>query len=291
MRRRPAGSDWSIAWSRQIDCWRRSESLLRSILEQGPLAVRSVLECVETGYDLSVDQALLLEANHFGLLSATADMREGTAAFLEEAEARVHRRSSTRSVGITDALAFSTESREGLGRTSCHHGNTRRHGTTTAPCCGLMPSASGPRGHETTTVRASFPCLPCSRGEAVSPCLRGEAVLRALRRLPVTSVFDACCGSIWSVYGYFSGLKSWGSGAAPTTGSTGVSQPGRPRLRAPGRGARAARRQRTGQDQSAGGHRVSGPVSLLPGGGRPGSRAGRRRWVPRGDRRGGRARR
>lgn len=59
-----------------------SEALLRSILEQGPLAIRSVLECVETGYDLSVDEALLLEANHFGLLSATADMREGTAAFL-----------------------------------------------------------------------------------------------------------------------------------------------------------------------------------------------------------------
>ncbi|HET8625387.1 MAG TPA: enoyl-CoA hydratase-related protein [Gemmatimonadales bacterium] len=59
-----------------------SESVLGTILDQGPLAVRSVLECVETGYDLGVDEALLLEANHFGLLSATADMREGTAAFL-----------------------------------------------------------------------------------------------------------------------------------------------------------------------------------------------------------------
>jgi enoyl-CoA hydratase len=61
-----------------------TESLLRSILDQGPLSVRSVLECVDVGYDLSVDQALLLEANHFGLLSATADMREGTQAFLEK---------------------------------------------------------------------------------------------------------------------------------------------------------------------------------------------------------------
>ncbi len=59
-----------------------TEALLRSILDQGPLAIRSVLECVDTGYDLAVDEALLLEANHFGLLSATADMREGTAAFL-----------------------------------------------------------------------------------------------------------------------------------------------------------------------------------------------------------------
>ena len=59
-----------------------SESLLRTILDQGPLAVRSVLECVEAGYDLPVDDGLLFEATHFGLLSATADMREGTAAFL-----------------------------------------------------------------------------------------------------------------------------------------------------------------------------------------------------------------
>jgi enoyl-CoA hydratase len=59
-----------------------SEQLLRSILEQAPLAVRLVLEAVETGLDLTVDEALLLEANHFGLLSSTADMQEGTAAFL-----------------------------------------------------------------------------------------------------------------------------------------------------------------------------------------------------------------
>jgi enoyl-CoA hydratase len=70
-----------VAGDRLLD---EADALLRSILEQGPLAVRSVLECVETGYDLSVDEALLLEANHFGLLSGTADMREGTTAFLEK---------------------------------------------------------------------------------------------------------------------------------------------------------------------------------------------------------------
>jgi enoyl-CoA hydratase len=59
-----------------------AEQLLRSILEQAPLAVRLILEAVETGLDLAVEEALLLEANHFGLLSSTADMREGTAAFL-----------------------------------------------------------------------------------------------------------------------------------------------------------------------------------------------------------------
>ncbi|MFZ5623035.1 MAG: enoyl-CoA hydratase/isomerase family protein [Gemmatimonadota bacterium] len=56
--------------------------LLETILSNGPLAVQHVLEAVDTGLDLSVDEAQLLEANHFGLLSATADMREGTSAFL-----------------------------------------------------------------------------------------------------------------------------------------------------------------------------------------------------------------
>jgi enoyl-CoA hydratase len=33
---------------------------------------------------MTVDQALLFEANYFGLLSATEDMREGTRAFVEK---------------------------------------------------------------------------------------------------------------------------------------------------------------------------------------------------------------
>jgi enoyl-CoA hydratase len=58
-----------------------SEQIVRTILENGPLAVRACLEAVDTGLDVGVDEALLLEANLFGLLSGTADMREGTAAF------------------------------------------------------------------------------------------------------------------------------------------------------------------------------------------------------------------
>jgi enoyl-CoA hydratase len=46
-----------------------------------------VLECVEVGSNLSVEEGLLLEATHFGLLSASADMREGTAAFLARRKA------------------------------------------------------------------------------------------------------------------------------------------------------------------------------------------------------------
>jgi enoyl-CoA hydratase len=61
-----------------------SIALLRTILENGPLAIRACLELVDAGLDLSLDQALELEAAWFGLLSETADMREGTRAFLEK---------------------------------------------------------------------------------------------------------------------------------------------------------------------------------------------------------------
>jgi len=61
-----------------------SEKLVRGILAMGPLAVRLALEAVERGPDMSLDEGLLLEANHFGLLAATADMKEGLTAFLEK---------------------------------------------------------------------------------------------------------------------------------------------------------------------------------------------------------------
>src|SRR5918998_2300131 len=64
-----------------------SEQLLRTILENGPLAIRACLEAVDAGMETTLDQALLLEANHFGLLSATSDMREGTSAFTQKRKA------------------------------------------------------------------------------------------------------------------------------------------------------------------------------------------------------------
>jgi enoyl-CoA hydratase len=64
-----------------------TEKLLRRILSNGPIAVRLCLEAVETGLDLSVDESSLLEANHFGLIASTEDMREGMAAFLEKRSA------------------------------------------------------------------------------------------------------------------------------------------------------------------------------------------------------------
>jgi len=64
-----------------------ARAYLAGILEMAPIAVQLVLEAVDAGYELPLEDALLLEANHFGLASATADMREGTAAFLAKRKA------------------------------------------------------------------------------------------------------------------------------------------------------------------------------------------------------------
>ncbi|HQR17171.1 MAG TPA: enoyl-CoA hydratase-related protein [Gemmatimonadales bacterium] len=61
-----------------------AESLLRTVLANGPLAVRLCIEAVDAGLEMSLEEALLLEANHFGLLASTDDMREGMGAFLEK---------------------------------------------------------------------------------------------------------------------------------------------------------------------------------------------------------------
>ncbi|HEY7194223.1 MAG TPA: enoyl-CoA hydratase-related protein [Gemmatimonadales bacterium] len=66
------------------DLLAESEKMMRGILAMGPLAVRLAIEAVDQGLEMTLDEGLLLEANHFGLLAATEDMREGTTAFLEK---------------------------------------------------------------------------------------------------------------------------------------------------------------------------------------------------------------
>jgi enoyl-CoA hydratase len=61
-----------------------AESLVRGILAQGPLAIAAVLEAVDAGSEMPKEAALILEANHFGLLAATEDMREGMRAFMDK---------------------------------------------------------------------------------------------------------------------------------------------------------------------------------------------------------------
>ncbi|MDB4884548.1 MAG: Enoyl-CoA hydratase [Gemmatimonadetes bacterium] len=65
-----------------------ARAMLATILAQGPLAVAHCIEAVDRGLDMSLDDAIALEASYFGLLSATADKTEGMQAFLEKRPAK-----------------------------------------------------------------------------------------------------------------------------------------------------------------------------------------------------------
>ncbi|MEJ2218013.1 MAG: enoyl-CoA hydratase-related protein [Gemmatimonadota bacterium] len=65
-----------------------TRDLLGKILKNGPVAVAKALEAVDRSYDHTMEDALALEANLFGILAATEDMKEGMNAFLEKREAR-----------------------------------------------------------------------------------------------------------------------------------------------------------------------------------------------------------
>lgn len=65
-----------------------AETMLKGIMAMGPRAVELAIEAVDHGLDLTLDEGMLMEANHFGLLASTEDMREGMAAFLEKREAK-----------------------------------------------------------------------------------------------------------------------------------------------------------------------------------------------------------
>jgi enoyl-CoA hydratase len=66
----------------------KAKELLRKITKNGPVAVRLALESIYGAVDADTRTALEREAALFGLLASTADMREGTSAFLEKREAR-----------------------------------------------------------------------------------------------------------------------------------------------------------------------------------------------------------
>jgi enoyl-CoA hydratase len=61
-----------------------ARAMVAAMIANGPLALAVCIEAVNYGLEASLEDGLNLEANHFGLLSATHDMQEGTRAFLEK---------------------------------------------------------------------------------------------------------------------------------------------------------------------------------------------------------------
>ena len=64
-----------------------AKAFIRRITKNGPIAVAKALESVYLAVDGSMREALDFESSQFGLLSATADMKEGMTAFLEKRQA------------------------------------------------------------------------------------------------------------------------------------------------------------------------------------------------------------
>jgi enoyl-CoA hydratase/carnithine racemase len=83
-----AAEAWRIGLVNQVvpakDLMPTCEALARKIMANGPLAVRFAMEAVNRGCEMTQEQGQFLEATLFGLCCTTADMKEGTRAFLEK---------------------------------------------------------------------------------------------------------------------------------------------------------------------------------------------------------------
>ena len=65
-----------------------ARALAAELAAKPPVSLRFIIEAVNRGMDLSLREGSRIEASLFGLVAATDDMREGTAAFLEKRSAQ-----------------------------------------------------------------------------------------------------------------------------------------------------------------------------------------------------------
>jgi enoyl-CoA hydratase/carnithine racemase len=65
-----------------------AENLAHKIIANAPLAIRFALEAVNHGMEMTAAEGQFLEATLFGLCCTTADMKEGTQAFLQKRPAK-----------------------------------------------------------------------------------------------------------------------------------------------------------------------------------------------------------
>ncbi|HXD23846.1 MAG TPA: enoyl-CoA hydratase-related protein, partial [Gemmatimonadaceae bacterium] len=61
-----------------------ARAMAATMLKNAPVAMARAIEAVDVGLDATLEDGLRLEARLFGSLESTADMREGTKAFLEK---------------------------------------------------------------------------------------------------------------------------------------------------------------------------------------------------------------
>jgi enoyl-CoA hydratase len=62
----------------------RCKEVARRMVSRGPTALSMAKQAVRRGAHLSMADGLRLEADLFGMISSTAEMKEGMAAFLEK---------------------------------------------------------------------------------------------------------------------------------------------------------------------------------------------------------------
>ena len=62
--------------------------LAEALAKQPPLSIKYILEAVNLGVEMPLDQGQSVESILFGLVASTEDMREGTKAFLEKRKAK-----------------------------------------------------------------------------------------------------------------------------------------------------------------------------------------------------------
>jgi enoyl-CoA hydratase len=68
----------------RADLVQTARDLASKIVANAPLAVRYAMEAVRSGMQMPLPEALSLESTLFGLCCSTADMKEGTRAFLDK---------------------------------------------------------------------------------------------------------------------------------------------------------------------------------------------------------------
>lgn len=62
----------------------RAEEIAHLLASKAPIAAEFILQAVDQGINVSIDEAVDLEARFFGKICATEDMKEGTTAFVEK---------------------------------------------------------------------------------------------------------------------------------------------------------------------------------------------------------------